>query len=177
MSYLILRGGEVISGLEDLCSYIKEHFTDNITLVEVGVYTGESTMIFRKCLPNARLICIDPWQSGYDPTDAASNSDMNQVEAIFDQRRWLLGNITKVKGTSEDFKINQKIDIVYIDGNHSYEGVKKDILYWKDKVQLAIAGHDYGSTLHPGVKQAVDESFTIDKTFVDQSWIKIKEQK
>ena len=47
--------------------------------------------------------------------------------------------------------------------NHSYEGVKKDIKLWKNKVKKGgvLAGHDYdpaGKTWAQ-VKKAVDESF------------------
>ena len=47
-------------------------------------------------------------------------------------------------------------DLVYIDADHSYDAVKKDIDYWSRKVKLEgiLAGHDYNMV---SVKKAVDE--------------------
>ena len=52
-------------------------------------------------------------------------------------------------------------DLVFIDGNHEYNAISEDITMWRPKVKIGgiLSGHDYGSTRHPGVKQAVDESF------------------
>jgi len=48
--------------------------------------------------------------------------------------------------------------LVYIDGDHTYEGVKKDLNAWYPKVSKGgiICGDDIGWA---GVKQAVDEFF------------------
>lgn len=52
------------------------------------------------------------------------------------------------------------IDLVFIDGNHKYRQVKKDIFnYWpKLKQGGVMLGHDYYKKF-PGVKKAVEESF------------------
>jgi len=52
------------------------------------------------------------------------------------------------------------LDIVFIDGDHEYEGVSNDIEAWLPKVKNGgiIAGHDY-DTPFPGVMKAVDEAF------------------
>ena len=51
-------------------------------------------------------------------------------------------------------------DLIYIDANHSYESVKKDIESWLPKLKMSgiIAGHDYDDHW-PGVVKAVDEKF------------------
>ncbi len=53
------------------------------------------------------------------------------------------------------------IDFVYIDANHSYGGVYRDLCLWSGKVREGgiIGGHDYGHADFPGVKQAIDEFF------------------
>jgi predicted O-methyltransferase YrrM len=45
---------------------------------------------------------------------------------------------------AESFEDNS-IDIIFIDANHSYEGVKKDLQSWFSKVKIKgiIAGHDF----------------------------------
>ena len=51
-------------------------------------------------------------------------------------------------------------DLIYIDANHSYAEVKKDIINWMPKLKNTgiIAGHDYDRGW-PGVIKAVDEIF------------------
>ena len=53
---------------------------------------------------------------------------------------------------------DHSFDLIYIDGDHAYESVKKDIQGWLPKVKHGghIGGHDYGGR-YIGVKKAVDE--------------------
>ena len=55
---------------------------------------------------------------------------------------------------------DETISVIYIDADHSYEGVKKDIEAWFPKVvpEGIVAFHDY-ETFSPtyGVKRAVQE--------------------
>ena len=126
----------------------------------------------------AHIVCIDPWQNGYDPKDGASeNIEMSIVEKQFDEMISNYDSVVKFKMTSgkaaEKFW-DETFDLVYIDGLHTYDGVKNDIELYLPKVKKGgyIAGHDYNSKHFPGVKDAVDEFFTPDKTFKDSSWIK-----
>jgi hypothetical protein len=51
------------------------------------------------------------------------------------------------------------VDLAFIDGDHSYEQVKQDILTWKRKVRRGglLAGHDYNAAF-PDVMRAVNET-------------------
>jgi len=59
---------------------------------------------------------------------------------------------------SENFK-DSFFDLVFIDADHSYDSVKKDILAWLPKVKRGgvLCGHDYGNPEHGGVEKAVKE--------------------
>ncbi len=53
-------------------------------------------------------------------------------------------------------------DLVFIDAEHSYEGVKQDIQLWSPLLRSGgiLCGHDYHGEYgarYPGVKEAVDE--------------------
>ena len=53
---------------------------------------------------------------------------------------------------------DNSLDLVFIDGDHSYEAVSKDIPFWWNKVRSGgmLLGDDYESC-HPGTTKAVDE--------------------
>lgn len=57
--------------------------------------------------------------------------------------------------------INEPLDFVYIDGDHSYEGVRADLEAYFPLIREGgiIAGHDYGQPAFPGVKAAADHFF------------------
>lgn len=58
-----------------------------------------------------------------------------------------------------DFIADESLDMVYIDADHSYEEVRKDILKWTKKVKMGgiVSGHDYNPNGGFGVHRAVDE--------------------
>jgi predicted O-methyltransferase YrrM len=57
---------------------------------------------------------------------------------------------------------DESVDLIFIDADHSEAGVHKDLSAWAAKIKRGgvIAGHDYGSRRHPGVKRAVDDFFS-----------------
>jgi predicted O-methyltransferase YrrM len=157
----------LIQGLNDMCLNIK-----NISkMVEIGSYIGESTEIFAQNYPNSIIYCVDPWQSGYDTNDLAS-MDMGGVEDEFDKRMEKYNNVFKIKKTSieasYDFE-NNYLDFIYIDANHTYESVVKDIEVWLPKIKKDgyIGFHDYDNS---EVKRAINEKLgEAEYWFEDQS--------
>lgn len=147
----------------------------DLKMIEVGSYAGAGADIFCNTGKVASLWCIDPWLPGYDETDEASYTDFTKVEAEFDKVAEKHSSIIhKFKGTLEQF-INQNPDVhpdlIYIDGNHTYDGCKTDILNSLKLKPKWISGHDYAGW-GLGVVKAVNEVFTKpDNTFSDSSWI------
>lgn len=72
----------------------------------------------------------------------------------------ILDNVLLIKGDSKDVAIgwDKPIDLLFIDGDHSYEGVAEDIENWIPKVKKGgmVIFHDYGSWT--GVTKAVNEA-------------------
>lgn len=141
-----------------------------LVAVEVGVAEG---LFSRDLLADGmdKLYSVDNWgtldQTG-DGGSPQSWHDKNYEET--QERLATFGNKSIIlKGIS--FKVAALIPdntcgLVYLDGDHSYEGVKKDIqYYWPKLVDGGIlAGHDY---LNPsyGVRQAVEE-FAFENNYV-----------
>jgi hypothetical protein len=174
-------GSHFETELRNFCSVLRTIVGESPTIVELGSYMGESSLIFSEEFPNGTIYCIDSWEGGFDHSDTCSRDDYNMVENQFNMRLELTKNIIKIKGLSTSEKI--ECDVVYIDACHKYECVKSDILHWSPLVKQVISGHDYYENdahyrVHPhiaGVKSAVNELLgTPDHLFNDGSWIKIK---
>lgn len=162
-----------IKGLQDLCKLLP----DNLTGVEIGSYAGESAEIFIRSGKFNKLYCVDFWSETYYKDRGL---DRDNGESQFDELCLVYPEIIKVKMDSKNickFFKDKDIDFIYIDCNHEYEFVKRDIenslLILKGKG--IISGHDYIETeRNPfgGLIKAVNEFFVPDKIFIDTSWIK-----
>lgn len=110
--------------------------------VEIGSYIGASSLMIALGLGrDSRLICIDTWQN-----DAMTEGNWDSFE-VFKKNTHKVGHkIDPWRMTSvEAGKIfNEKIDFVFIDGDHSYEGVKQDVDLWLPRLKSGgiIALHD-----------------------------------
>lgn len=145
--------------------------TANTDIVELGSYKGKSSCYLAtgaKAGYKAHVWCIDPWDLvGNKPvgklnyTDAwIFNTWRNNVQACGVTRQ-----ISVVKDFSVNAakKFNRPVGMIFIDGNHTYEGVKADFEAWyphlvKDAV---VVFDDYVSPhlgkLNLGVEQFVNE--------------------
>lgn len=147
------------------------------TAVEIGCWSGGSSRII-SCFAK-RLYCIDHWME--DPTQhgffvpgrfAKQNPRDKFIEFCRNMEGYLHVSIFPCVGPSETWAAVWRvpIDFLFIDGDHTYEGCKGDILGFGKHVRPGgiIAGHDYGEwadaiTGEPreflGVRKAVDEIF------------------
>jgi len=83
--------------------------------------------------------------------------------------------ITPLKLSSTDaaeYVPDQSLRFCFIDANHTYDAVKKDIEVWRKKVMPRgiLAGHDYFWTT---VKPAVDEAFPNVNVIGTSWWIEL----
>ena len=170
------------TGTEGLLDLIKElGDNSNKTMIEIGSFVGESTVLFAQSFK--KVIAIDPFLADYDPADPTSYLfEFKNVYDTYLERTSPHSNIETLTMTSDEASkvLNEEtFDFVYIDGLHTYDGVKTDIINYLPKVKKGgvIGGHDYtNDTVHThleGVKRAVNEMLgQPDKVFKDNSWIK-----
>lgn len=127
-------------------------------IVEVGCWRGRST---RALADNTLGVvwAVDDWQgAGWD-----YDEDLRNVRRQFYRRmRDLIdaGRVAVLELSSEEATHAMRsapVDMVFLDGNHRYEAVRRDLELWAPLLQPGglLCGHDYGA--HPGVRQAVDE--------------------
>jgi len=128
-------------------------FPSGSHFVEVGSYNGTSLAYLIVEIINAEKdITVTAVDSFLYFTEDAFNNNMKPVQDKFDL---VVGDSAEAADKFED----KSLEFVFIDADHNYEFVKKDILAWLPKIKEGgvLAGHDY--LYFVGVKQAVDEIF------------------
>jgi predicted O-methyltransferase YrrM len=128
-------------------------------MIEVGIDTGKTTFFLLDNIPDLKIYAID--------TDISKFYTKN-IKEKYGER------LIPMQGYSYDMadKLpNNFADIVFIDADHSYNAVKKDILKYTPKLKVngLLTGHDID---YPGVNRAVSEmisEFDVGPNFV---WIK-----
>ena len=112
--------------------------------VEIGSYIGASSLMISKGLKqNSKLYCVDTWQN-----DAMTEGNWDSYVEFQKNVKPVKDKIIAVRGTSinASSKFDKKIDFLFIDGDHSYEGVKADVDAWFPKLKSGgiIVMHDIG---------------------------------
>lgn len=147
----------------------------NLKILEIGSYKGETTMMFASLGIFEEIHCIDPF-SGEEEANHILGEDWESVKEEFQNNTRYFNNI--IHHHNYSYNIANKFpdkyfDLIYIDANHEYQAVKKDLELYIPKTKLLIGGHDYQFEW-PGVVQAVNETVgEPDRTYIDDSWIKV----
>lgn len=119
-------------------------------IVEIGSFRGKSAVLLASGSEDVggRLLCIDPHinATGMEKT-RFSKADHDAFMATI-ERHGVAARVTKwIKTSAEALAAydGEAIDLLWIDGDHSYEGVKFDLSAWKKHVRVGglIAAHDY----------------------------------
>jgi hypothetical protein len=170
-------GNRYFLGLMDLLYdlYGTLIYQPNLKILEIGSYKGESTFMFASFGIFSEIHCIDPYE-GVEESNNVFNEDWDNVKNEFKLNTRYFNNVTLHQGFSYDvvdtFE-DKYFDFTYIDGNHNYEDIKKDIELYLPKTKHIIGGHDYQKEW-PGVIKAVTEILgTPDKVYLDGSWMKV----
>lgn len=147
-----------------LSKVINEHKLQ--TGIEIGVAYGGHAEYILKNTQLKKLYGVDPYKHiwGYrDPMNFYFWKFNRIYESMLCRLSIFKDRFVIIRKKSKDAldDINGLVDFVYIDADHSYDGVKSDIERWFNKVRIGgfISGHDYGHPNFPGVKIAIDEFF------------------
>lgn len=123
-------------------TWLAEQAQSHQAIVEVGSYLGRSTRALCDHT-SGKVWAVDDW---YGPRD---------VELDANQRRNIFGHFQKhMEGCEGKLEIviadhgspqfDVSPDMVFIDGDHSYASVHRDITFWREKLLPGglLCGHD-----------------------------------
>jgi len=147
--------------------------------VEVGVFLGTLSEYLLQRRSDLRLSLVDSWLPAEQHPQAYRNTRDEHAhvsaEKVAIQRATALDKVKPfgaralvIEMASFDAAATVddcSLDLVFLDADHSYEGVRADIRAWLPKVKPGgwIGGHDYQNPTalydFSGVKRAVDEAF------------------
>ncbi len=129
---------------------------NNSTIVEIGSYLGASSS-FLGCAAKEKghkVYCVDTWKN-----EGMSEGERDTFGEFCENTKSLREFIYILRGKSEDMAktFNEPINLLFIDGDHSYKTVKTDVELWLPKIVPGgiIILHDYGWA--EGVKRVVKE--------------------
>lgn len=143
--------------LQELCKQLPE----NPTIVQIGAERGTSTLAMLEARPDAFIYSID----------------MGECKSEFDNLRKAgldTNRVQRVLGKSQDVgkTWNKFCDLLFIDGDHRYAGVKSDIELFRPWVKSGgiIAFHDYiPEPIPPHIRGRV--AYAVDEMMTDEQEI------
>lgn len=160
-------------GFDAFASHVEIPNTNRVTLTqlfhelgfkvgaEIGVERGLFTLTLTANNPDAKIYGVDAWAAykGYRDHVSQSKLDRFYEETL---ERVNGHNVELIKGWSVDVSQqfdNGSLDFVYIDANHNFINVAKDLDAWVPKVRKGgiVSGHDYIKRKNPSLGQHVVE--------------------
>lgn len=136
---------------------------ENATTCECGV--AEAYFSAEICRwPNViKHYCVDAWATLPVFGDGGFNEEWHQknYDAAMERLQPFIHKITILRGVTSEMAYrvaDNELDLLYLDADHSYAGVMKDLEAWWPKVKTGgiVAGHDFLNWAF-GVNMAVRE--------------------
>jgi len=157
-----------------------------LAVAEVGVLHAGLSSVLLERFPSLRMLLVDPYhlRAGNEAGEAGdlgyNSQDLDLATKATAPYR--ARDTHAVQGSVETatWIALDSLDLVFVDGDHSYNGAHTDIVAWWPKVRPGgiLAGHDYTLTW-PGVMRAVNELAIENKLrvgFTPEVWFLVKPQ-
>jgi hypothetical protein len=154
--------------------------------VEIGSWQGKSSVCLARGLAGKfqpRLCCIDPFDASTSDASAGEYGARAQavggpLRSAFDDNVRAAGvrDVVQVKqGTSHQHAVGfqEPIDLLFLDGDHSYDAVRQDFADWAPKVRPGgfLVMHDVVHPVHDGPRRVVEECVRGDARWSDARFV------
>lgn len=135
----------------DTIAYLVKQLPANSICVNIGSKFGTSTMAMLEARDDIFIFSVDV------------NICHDETAHLIDEGLYQQHRLVRVLGRSQDVGLNFPImvDFVFVDGAHDDQSVRQDIVVWWKKLKAdgIMALDDYGKSICPEVKPAVDDLF------------------
>lgn len=156
--------------LDELQEFVKkrlENFQGNtFHIIEVGSWKGMSAIAMAKANPRVRITCVDTWMGNTSDHTGVRAKEEDVFRAFLDNVKdsGVAHQINYRRGRSVELAKDWdggKVDLIFIDADHTYQAVKEDIAAWRPHLMSdgVMIGHDYKTANFPGLDRAVLEAF------------------
>jgi len=162
------------------------------TLCEIGSWVGRSSYVLARALETLGgrgvLYCVDPLDGTGDPSsEAIYKRELVQMDQSLAELFWRnlssrgvdqYVRLIQARCDDAEDRLPSQLDMLFIDGNHSYAAVRSDFLRYGPRIRRGgyVAFHDVGSARFTGPKQVVETCIVPNKewdlhTLVDELFV------
>jgi hypothetical protein len=158
---------------------------------ELGVSDGRTHLHLLEHCPRLHMVGVDIWDMpGVEPGPTVSNERCRcptcamtkagrKVTTVQERERMARAGVArfgrsvlyKMRTTDAARKVDDaSLDFVFVDGDHSQEGVSEDIASWRGKIKLGgrMSGHDW---VMKSVRDGVLEHYSIDDIHLEDDHV------
>jgi predicted O-methyltransferase YrrM len=148
----------------DVHTFVLNQLSDGATIVELGTAYGRGLALLLHIADTLgkrfRIVGVDTFEDNQDNTEGGYShlsrddtvSRLNSVTPMYTDYELIEGD------SADSANLFDTVDYVFLDADHSVEGVRRDIAAWWPKVKAGgfMGGHDWD---FGWVKEAVSEVF------------------
>ena len=137
-------------GLVSVVDKLSDNLGRKVVGLEIGICKGENIVHFLEQTDKIeKIYCVDPYLPYMDWVGPATQEDVDEHFRItLENFKPHTDRIKMYKALSADIVNDfpdEFFDYIFIDGDHSYEGVKRDLEMYYPKIKKGgiCAGHDF----------------------------------
>lgn len=149
------------------------HAAGKRRLVEIGVWHGVTTCRLRAGMAAAGVLyAVDPYPVGRLGVNVQRPIARAVVERVRNGRvEWL-----RLTGAEAAMQLTEPVDLVFIDGDHSYAGLKADWESWSGLIAPGgvVALHDSRSTPTRSIDDAGSVRYTREVIAADRRFVSLE---
>ena len=142
-----------------LYKYARLWRDENDTILEIGRYWGGSTVLLALAThgSNVKVVSVDVVEGCHDPDVDDWLNDYEEKERV------------DIRVDNSWAMENMPLSLLFVDGDHSYEGVKKDFIHHWNYLNGPCLAHDYTDPTCYELTKFIDE-------WIEEGYAEIIEQ-